>query len=273
MRDAPFFSIIIPTYNRKEFLKITINSVLQQTFDNFELIIVDDGSSDYTHDFVKGLSDKRIVYEYQENRGVSAARNRGIKLSRGDWVVFLDSDDKFVPEKLFKTFEFINQFPAIKVFHTEELWYRSGKFLNQKKKHKKPDGDVYLKVLPICCISISTIVLHKNIFEDIGLFDESLISCEDYDFLLRLTCKYKVKLIEKYLTIKDGGRSDQLSAQPCFDKYRIEALIKILNAGMLNKNEQELTVQELSKKAKIFVKGAKRRGKLQEVKQYEKFIL
>jgi len=267
--DTPFFTVIIPTFNRKDFLKIAVNSVFDQTFDDFEIIIIDDGSTDDTKQMLYEYSDKRIEYFYQENKGVSFARNKGLEESKGKYIAFLDSDDRWVANKLEKTFEFINNFPQIKIFHTEEVWYRRGRLLNQKKKHKKPDGYVYFNALPICCIGMSTAVVEKELFDDVGIFDQSLPACEDYDFWLRATNKYKVKLIPEYLTIKDGGRPDQLSLQPGLDKYRIQALDKILRSGTLNDEQYEKTKEELIKKCVIYTKGAEKRGKLEEAKHYQ----
>jgi len=267
--DTPLFTVIIPTFNRKDFLKIAVNSVFDQTFDDFEIIIIDDGSTDDTKQMLYEYSDKRIKYFYQENKGVSFARNKGLEQSNGKYIAFLDSDDRWVANKLEKTFEFINNFPEIKIFHTEEVWYRRGRLLNQKKKHKKPDGYVYFNALPICCIGMSTSVVNRDVFDDIGIFDQSLPACEDYDFWLRATSRYEVKLIPQSLTIKDGGRADQLSLQPGLDKYRIAALDKILRSGTLNDEQYEKTREELIKKCIIYLNGAKKRGKLDEVKHYQ----
>ncbi len=267
--DTPLFTVIIPTFNRKDFLKIAVNSVFDQTFDDFEIIIIDDGSTDDTKQMLYEYSDKRIKYFYQENKGVSFARNKGLEQSNGKYIAFLDSDDRWVANKLEKTFEYINNFPEIKIFHTEEVWYRRGKLLNQNKKHKKPDGYVYFNALPICCIGMSTAVVEKELFDDVGIFDQSLPACEDYDFWLRATSRYEVKLIPQSLTIKDGGRADQLSLQPGLDKYRIAALDKILRSGTLNDEQYEKTREELIKKCIIYLKGAEKRGKLDEVKHYQ----
>ena len=116
--DTPLFTVIIPTVNRKDFLKIAVNSVFDQTFDDFEIIIIDDGSTDDTKQMLYEYSDKRIKYFYQENKGVSFARNKGLEQSNGKYIAFLDSYDSWVENKLEKTFEYINNFPEIKIFHT-----------------------------------------------------------------------------------------------------------------------------------------------------------
>lgn len=269
---SPFFSVIIPTYNRKTLLKTALESVLDQTFDDFEVVIIDDGSTDNTNKMIERYEDKRIKYIHQDNHGVAHARNRGIENSEGKFIAFLDSDDKWVRQKLQRACDYINECPAISIFHTEEVWYKGGKLLNQKKKHMKPSGHVYKYALPLCCISISTAVINKKVFNDVGLFDESLPACEDYDFWLRATHKYEVKLIKEYLTIKDGGRPDQLSSQRGLDRYRIKALEKMLLSKELNRNEYELTRKELVKKCLVFSSGAEKRGRLNEADFYKNLI-
>lgn len=266
----PIFSVIIPTYNRVDYLCFTVESVLKQTFKEFELIIVDDGSTDGTKNMVSEYTDPRLKYVYHDNKGVSYSRNRGLELSKGVYMAFLDSDDRWVPHKLETTLEYINKYPEIQIFHTEELWYKNDRIQNQKKKHKKPDGYVYLNALPICCISMSTAVLNKEVINKVGMFDESLPACEDYDFWLRTAIKYKVKLIPEYLTIKYGGRPDQLSAQHGLDKFRIRSLEKMLNSNLQDKEMYAKTREELVRKCGIFSKGAKKRGKFEEAEHYIK---
>jgi len=271
MCTQPIFSIIIPTFNRKLFLKKAVDSVLDQTYTNFELIIIDDGSTDDSKEIINAYYDARIKYSYQENNGVASARNHGLKKAKGKYVAFLDSDDWWVPEKLSKTMDYINKFPNVKIFHTEETWYKKGKLLNQKTKHKKPTGFVYTKSLPLCCISISTAVIKKDVFDNIELFDETFEACEDYDFWLRATNKYKIKLIPEYLTLKDGGREDQLSSSIWgLDRFRIKALGKMLDSNELNNENYNLTLKEFNKKCTIFAMGAEKRGRIEEAESYRK---
>ncbi len=261
-KETPFFSVIIPTFDRKDFLHTAIMSVLDQTFPDFELIVVDDGSSDGTGEMVEKVEDKRLKYIYQENHGVAHARNKALKRSKGDFIALLDSDDRWVPEKLSRAFHYIKQFPDIKIFHTEEVWFRQGKILNQKRIHSNPSGFVYQKALPMCCISISTAVARKDVFNTVGGFDESLEACEDYDLWLRATHRYEVKLIPECLTIKDGGRPDQLSSRIWgLDRFRIRALVKMLDSGILDKEDYQATYAQLTRKCKIFALGARKRGR------------
>lgn len=267
------FSVIIPTFNRRAFLEKAVNSVLAQSFSDFELIVIDDGSTDSTKGLMALYKDKRIIYVYQKNHGVSTARNKALTLAKGNYIAFLDSDDWWKKEKLEKATEYIERYPDINIFHTEEIWFRNGKLLNQKKKHKKPSGFVYKNALSLCCISISTAVIKKGVFETVGTFDETLEACEDYDFWLRATNKYEVKLIPDALTLKDGGRPDQLSSKIWgLDRFRIKALEKMLASEMLTKSDYKITFKEFEKKCEIFALGAEKRGKLEEAKFYRSRI-
>ncbi len=267
---TPFFSIIIPTYNRASFLDTAIKSVLNQSFSDFELIVIDDGSTDTTAQKIKQIKDKRFRYIKKDHSGVSSARNKGIQNSRGRFICFLDSDDRFKSTKLEISYKYIHNFPEYMIFHTEELWYRHGKILNQKKIHKKPEGDVFENSLKLCCIGMSTTVLKKDLFEQIGTFDENFQACEDYDLWLRATALYPVKLIPEVLTVKQGGHPDQLSKRyHSMDTFRIKSIEKLIKSNVLNKKQKDLAIKELHRKCKIYIKGAKKRNKTKEIALYE----
>lgn len=272
MDSQIFFSVIIPAYNREKFLKKCVDSVFRQSYPHFELIIVDDGSTDGTKGLISSYDDKRILYFYQDNKGVSRARNKGLELARGGFIAFLDSDDRWTGDKLEKSLRYIREYPEICIFHTEEIWYRKGRLLKQLPVHKKPDGHVYRNALPLCCISISTAVIKRTVFDDIGVFDEDLEACEDYDFWLRATNKYDVKLIPEDLTLKDGGRPDQLSSSVWgLDRFRIKALKKMISSGDLSAENRKATMNELRKKCDIFARGCEKRGKTEDAEYYRGF--
>ena len=215
-------SVIIPTYNRCDLLKRAINSVIKQTITPKEIIIVDNGSTDQTYQMVSSLFPE-INYFIEKKRGVSAARNKGILESKSKWIAFLDSDDAWKPTKLEKQMEYsvFNQ-DKYRIIHTDENWYRNKKFLNQLKKHKKSGGNIFKNSLQLCCISPSSVVLKKKIFDDYGLFDEKLEVCEDYDMWIRITSKEEVGFLDSPLVLKYGGHSDQLSKKFWgMDRFRI----------------------------------------------------
>jgi len=271
----PFFSIVIPTYNRAKFLRIAIESVLKQTFGNYELIIIDDGSTDTTKAMIQNLyaNNKKLGYFYQKNQGVSKARNQGIAQSRGEFIAFLDSDDRFCRQKLEISHAYIKNNPQYKIFHTQEIWYHNGTILNQKHYQQKPTGLIFPNALRLCCVGLSTALINHQLFNEVGCFDENLPVCEDYDFWLRTTFKNEVFLIPHWLTIKEGGREDQLSKKyTAMDKFRIKSLIKILESGLLNNTDYNLAHTELKNKCSIYIQGALKRGKNNEIKNYRNMV-
>jgi glycosyltransferase involved in cell wall biosynthesis len=264
-----FISVIIPTYNRVQRLKKAIDSVLAQSHRNFELIVVDDGSDDNTAELIdKNNAD--IVYIRQENRGPAAARNRGIEKARHNLLAFLYSDDWFAGNKLETQIEEMDQNPSYLISHTDEIWYRNGQLLNQKLKHKKKSGDIFGQSLELCAVGMSTIMIRKEIFERYGLFDEEYPCCEDYEFWLRISAEEKFLLVEEPLTLKDGGRDDQLSTiyRTGMDKFRIQAIVKILASGRLTEGQTRVARRELERKCRIYGTGCIKHGRKEEGQYY-----
>ena len=262
-------SVIIPTYNRCDLLKRAINSVIKQTITPKEIIIVDNGSTDQTYQMVSSLFPE-INYFIEKKRGVSAARNKGILESKSKWIAFLDSDDAWKPTKLEKQMEYsvFNQ-DKYRIIHTDETWYRNKKFLNQLKKHKKSGGNIFKNSLQLCCISPSSVVLKKQIFDDYGLFDENLEVCEDYDMWIRITAKEEVGFLDSPLVLKYGGHSDQLSKKFWgMDRFRIEALEKNLKNKCFTKIQKKIVLDILIEKLTIVSNGAQKRGNNDTFKKY-----
>ena len=265
-------SVIIPTYNRRHTLERAIDSVLSQTFKPFEIIIVDDGSEDGTRNWVQEAYPS-IKYIYQPNNGVSSARNKGIISSSGSWIALLDSDDEWMPEKLEDQVIFINENPGSLFCHTNEIWIRNGVRVNQMKKHKKYGGDIFKYCLDMCRISPSSSLIKKEVFEDVGLFDESLTVCEDYDLWLRITANYTILFLDRPLIKKYGGHADQLSkVNDGIESYRIQSLEKIINSGFLSDEQKVMAVNALVNKMKIYSKGLKKRKKLDALQDIKKNI-
>ena len=265
-------SVIIPTYNRKNLLKRALHSVSNQTFVPKEIIVVDDGSSDGTKDWVlERFPDVRYIY--QDNSGVSSARNSGIKEAIGSWIAFLDSDDEWMPNKLEQQKGVINSFQEAWLCHTNEIWIRNGVRVNQMKKHQKYGGNVFENCLDICRISPSSVLIKKEVFEMVGLFDESLKVCEDYDLWLRITAVLPVIFLDQPLIIKYGGHTDQLSrVDSGIEKYRIQSLEKILSSNSLSISQSKIAISQLIKKLKIFSNGLEKRNKYEELNNYIKKI-
>ncbi len=262
-------SVIIPTYNRCDLLKRAINSVIKQTITPKEIIIVDNGSTDQTYHMVSSLFPE-INYFIEKKRGVSAARNKGILESKSKWIAFLDSDDAWKPTKLEKQIEYsvFNQ-DKYRIIHTDETWYRNKKFLNQLKKHKKSGGNIFKNSLQLCCISPSSVVLKKQIFNDYGLFDENLEVCEDYDMWIRITAKEEVGFLDSPLVLKYGGHSDQLSKKFWgMDRFRIKSLEKNLKNEHFSKSQKINVLDTLIEKLTIVSDGALKRGNKEIFKKY-----
>ena len=265
-------SVIIPTYNRKNLLKRALHSASSQTFVPQEIIVVDDGSSDGTKDWVLERF-PYVRYIYQDNSGVSSARNAGIKEAKGSWIAFLDSDDEWMPDKLEKQEIAINDSKEAWLCHTNEIWIRNGVRVNQMKKHQKYGGDVFENCLDICRISPSSALIKKEVFEMVGLFDESLKVCEDYDLWLRITAVLPVIFLDEQLITKYGGHSDQLSrVDNGIEQYRIKSLEKILRSKSLSADQSKSAKLHLLKKLKVFSNGLEKRNKLKELSIYKKKI-
>lgn len=262
--NHPLISVIIPTYNRQGFLLQAVESVFKQTVADYELIVIDDGSTDGTGEGLKPY-ENRLQYIYRENRGVSAARNTGLQAARGDWIAFLDSDDYWLPAKLETQVRFFAENPRALICQTEEIWIRHGRRVNPHKKHRKFSGDIFSPSLIRCIVSPSAVMIRREFLNQIGPFDESLPACEDYDLWLRISCRFPVFLIEEPLVVKQGGHPDQLSRRiPFLDRFRIQALVKVLGSDLLSSDRQETALQELKKKCRIYGQGCMKRGKKEE---------
>ncbi len=260
----PLISVVIPAYNRENLISGAIESVLNQTDKNFELIVVNDGSTDNTEGVILKYK-ANLKYISQENKGPSAARNRGISESHGEFIAFLDSDDIWIKTKLEKQREPFNANPDLMIVHSDEIWIRNGIRVNQMKKHQKGGGDQFERALELCIISPSAVLLRKEVFHEVGMWDENFHFAEDYDLWLRILSKYPAGYLSEPLVIKHGGHPDQQSRKFIGgDKYRIFALVKILYSKTLNQKQTELVINSLIKKSVIYGKGCIKHGKTKE---------
>ncbi len=264
----PAVSVIIPSHNRWPMIGEAVESVLRQSFQDFELIVVDDGSSDGTAERIRALgSDTRIIV--RSRCGVSAARNYGASVARGRYLAFLDSDDLWLAEKLAVQTGFMTEHPEMQICQTEEIWLRHGKRVNPKAKHRKPSGDIFRASLELCLVSPSAVMITKKLFDEKGGFDESFPVCEDYDLWLRIALDHPVPLIASQLVIKRGGHADQLSHSLWgMDRYRVAALQKLLRAGVSG-DKGEWIVDTLRRKIAVLAQGARKRGEEAQARAYE----
>jgi len=264
----PLASVIIPTFNRRALVAEAIASALAQEGADFELIVVDDGSTDGTEAALAPIRDQ-LRFLSQTNRGVSAARNTGARVARGEWLAFLDSDDIWLPDRLCAQMAFVREHPETRICQTGEIWIRNGVRVNPCNHHRKPDGDVFLPSLQRCLVSPSAVMIRRDLFEAAGGFDESLPACEDYDLWLRLAWQTPVPLIDRPLVIKRGGHADQLSRRYWgMDRFRVRSLQRLLAEPALSATQREAVRAVLTEKCVILAQGAAKRGRHDEARQY-----
>ena len=253
-------SVIIPTYNRCKLLCTAIESVLEQTLQPSQIIVVDDGSEDSTSATVaKRFPDVLLIQ--QTNHGVSHARNRGIAAASNPWIAFLDSDDRWFENKLAVQMNAIQASPMYRLCHCDEHWIRNGKRVNPMHKHQKRGGDIFEFCLPLCAISPSAVIIHQSLFDEVGNFDESLPACEDYDLWLRICSGNQVLFVDSALLEKTGGHEDQLSRKHWgMDRFRLVALSKLLRSHSLSDDQKTLVEPTFKQKYQILHNGATKRG-------------
>jgi glycosyltransferase involved in cell wall biosynthesis len=236
-----------------------LNSVTGQTLKPNEIILVDDGSTDQTASLARQRYPDVTLLQ-QNNQGVSSARNAGIRHATGEWIALLDSDDEWLPSKLEKQFQALQKQPQHLLCHTDEIWIRNGRRVNPMNKHQKHGGHIFQKCLPLCAISPSSVLIHKTLLDDVGLFDETLPACEDYDLWLRICATYPVLFLDEQLINKYGGHDDQLSRKHWgMDRFRVLALEKIIDSNRLNAEDKQAAIDVLSEKCRIFAQGATKR--------------
>ena len=270
--NTTHISVIIPTFNRAETLSRAITSVLNQSYRNLELIVVDDGSTDGTAGIVHTFDDKRISYYYQENKGVSAARNLGLSKALGRLAAFLDSDDYWLPSKLEQQVKFMHQ-TGFRICQTRELWIRGGKRVNPMDKHEKPSGWIFENSLELCLISPSCVLIEMDLVQDGYCFNEKLKACEDYDLWLRISLRHPVGLLPSALTVKTGGHADQLSRKIIgLDLFRIYALVDLDTNPCLSMEKKVRLRDVLERKARIYIRGCLKRGRFVEALRIRELV-
>ncbi len=267
-RSPDTISVVIPTFNRAHCLREAIDSVLLQQYAPIELIVVDDGSTDDTPALLAAYGSRLTVIR-QANSGVSAARNAGIRAASGNLIAFLDSDDRWLPEKAACQAVFFQRHPEAMICQTEEIWIRNGIRVNPRRVHRKPSGWIFIPSLALCLVSPSAVMMRRELFDAIGWFDESLPACEDYDLWLRTSLHYPIHCIDRPLIVKRGGHGDQLSAMPGLDRFRIQAIVNILDRERLSADQHRAAVDTLRKKCAIYAGGCRKRGRIRDARRYE----
>lgn len=260
-------SVVIPTHNRENRLPAAVRSVLDQTLPPSEIIVIDDGSTDATPALMAGFPEVRYIQ--QENRGVSQARNHGIRVAKHEWIAFLDSDDEWLPRKLERQWEALERRPQYRFCHTDETWIRGGRRVNPMQKHAKYGGYIFNRCLPLCVISPSSALIHRDLFDRYGTFDPELPVCEDYDLWLRICAREPVLYVAEPLLLKFGGHEDQLSrAYWGMDRFRIRALENLIRSGALDGEALAGALDTLCRKIDIYANGAEKRRRFEEASRY-----
>ncbi len=265
---APSVGVVIPAYNRAHLLGRALDSVLAQSLPPRQIVVVDDGSSDATAELLAGYPEACVLR--QENRGVSAARNLGVRHCDCDWIALLDSDDEWLPEKLQVQFEALAEQPGHRLIHCDEIWIRDGRRVNPANRHRKRGGRIFEYCLPLCVISPSAAVIEKSLLAEVGGFNEQLPACEDYDLWLRICARHPVLYVDRPLLRKHGGRADQLSRKHWgMDRFRAWALRDLLATDALSAADRQAALASLREKCRILVAGARKRGNREVAAEYE----
>ncbi|MEW6620095.1 MAG: glycosyltransferase, partial [bacterium] len=238
-------SIIIPTYNAENFLPQAINSVVEQTYQDIEIIVVDDGSTDNTKRIIEPFMDK-IYYIYKDNGGSASARNVGIKSAKGEYIAFLDADDIWLPQKLELQINLFRQCQEIDWIHTNLMLIdESGNIIGVRRVSDTLSGNIFKTLFMENWVLTSSVMVKKDCFKMIGMFDEALSRTEDYDFWLRLAHHYKCGYLEQPLV-----------------KYRIHPTQKIKKIDRLFFDEKAIIEKTIQNFPEIAGKSKLRYGKL-----------
>ena len=193
-------SVIIPTYNSDKYISEAIHSVLRQTCTEYEIIVIDDGSTDSTRQIIEN-NFPQIRYFYIPNQGVSKARNYGIQRARGEFIAFLDADDLWLPEKLGKQLKlFMADQELMLAFTAHRVFNDNGfKDLNFSKNERLMKGDVVKNIFLYSHVTTSTVMVRRQVFQEIGYFEENLKAAEDDNLWMRIALKFRIHLLDEVL--------------------------------------------------------------------------
>jgi glycosyltransferase involved in cell wall biosynthesis len=291
-------TVVVPTCNKKESVTQALQSVLAQTYRNFEIAIVDDGSTDGTpaHVFRGFCTESKVVevlsrlnptglrpfahhftcngitvkYHYHTNRGLGAARNRGIRHARGTYIAFLEAEDIWDPLHLETQIAFFEANRWARICHVGERHVRDGLRPHKPRKGEKASGWVFPHALEGCPTSISCTMIHRSCFAECGAFDENLPACEDYDLWLRLAARYPIYYVDGPEVVRRSPRPEISQHAWTWDRFRVYALEKAFQGGHLNPEQRFLVSQEIVNRCERLVEGFRRQKSEERANFYER---
>ena len=243
----PSISIIIPAYNCAVFLPETLESVFAQTCRDYEIILIDDGSTDDTRNVIAPYLD-RITYIRQENKGLPAARNTGIRAAKGEFIALLDADDSWAAEKLEKQLPLFSD-PEVGIVYSDfSVRYADGRFQVSYLVNRPlaSEGHVLENYIQSRFLFPSTMIIRRSCFDEFGVFDEEMFACEDIELFARICSRWKVARVNMPLVIRYEGTHNLTSNSGKINRYTILALQKILvKAPGLPLSTQKMIYKEL----------------------------
>jgi glycosyltransferase involved in cell wall biosynthesis len=268
----PTVSVIIHTYNNEKFIAETVESVLNQTYKDYEIIVVDDGSVDGTRDALLPYM-HGIRYHYKENGGIASAKNAGISLSQAEFIAFLDHDDLWVPDKLKLQMECFNENPQVGLIYAKYTSFRDGKELRTKPE-KGYSGWIFKALLAKSFIQTSTVIVKRECLNAVGPYDESFSLGDEYDMFLRISKRFQCGFIDKGLTRYRVHETNASKNDFLFDNENLGVYKKIYNNFTdLDGEEKKILRKRIARYSMKVAKGLYSQGKLDESKKYQKEAL
>ncbi len=290
-------SVIVPTHNRRESVTEALDSIMAQTFREFEIVVTDDGSTDgtpalifealgaerevveylnrlgpanlkpFSHRFSSGSVP--IQYHYGISRGLSTARNRGIRMARGELVAFLEADDLWEPRHLETLAAFLGENPEAQVCRAAERTVRDGK-TRAPRRPAAASGWIFESALEASPMSPSAVMVRRCCFNECGAFDENLPACDEYDLWVRMTSRYPIHFVDGPVVTRRSTRPDGSSRAWGWDRFRVYALEKAFQSGHLSSDQRFQVAQEIVRKCERLVDGFRRQKSEERANFYER---
>lgn len=265
----PTVSVIIHTYNNEKFIGETIDSVLNQTYNDYEIIVVDDGSEDGTRDALLPYMQK-IRYHYKENGGIASAKNTGISLSNAEFIAFLDHDDLWVPDKLKIQMEYFDVHPHIGLVYAKYASFRDDKELRTKPE-KGYSGWIFKNLLSKSIVQTSTVMVKRECLNAVGPYDESFKLADEYDMFLRIAKRFQCGFVDKRLTRYRVHDMNASKNDLLFDKENLRVFKKVYNGYTdLDEKEKKILRKRIAMYSIKVAGGLYNQGQLEESMKYQK---